>query len=223
MSPPLFRLEHRRTHRLIASKHDRPALADLFDDDDEAAAVFDLDGATNDRLIAEAGRIIGISIDELVSGVPYASIVNAAFTHPHPYGGRFNTSERGAWYAAFELETALAEVIFHHTAWLREIDRWHDAVTKDEWCADFTGEFHDLREPGEHAGALDPDPATGYPLGQALAAALIEAGSLGSIYPAVRNPGGTNIACFRPALVQNVQRGKTVALTWNGSDTPIVG
>lgn len=43
-------------------------------------------------------------------GVPYYRIVNAAFTHAHPLGSRFNDPDRGAWYAAFELETAQAEI-----------------------------------------------------------------------------------------------------------------
>lgn len=223
MSPALTRLEHQRTHRLIPALYDRGAIDDLFDDEDEAAAVFDLDNATNDRLRAGAGQLAGIGPDELVTGVPYASVINAAFTHPNPNGGRFNTGARGAWYAGFEFESALQEVIGHHTQWLLEIDHMHDTATKSEYLADFAGEFHDLRDTEGYARCLDPDPAVGYAAGQDLAARLLDAGSLGLIYPAMRNAGGTNIACFRPALVQNVQPGRRITLTWSGGKSPEIG
>jgi hypothetical protein len=62
---------------------------------------------------ARANLLPGISVHELLFGVAYAHIVNAAFTHAHPAGSRFNRPERGAWYAASELETAQAEIALH--------------------------------------------------------------------------------------------------------------
>jgi hypothetical protein len=38
----------------------------------------------------------------------------------------------------------------------------------------------------------------------------------------VRRDGGTNLACFRPALVGNVRKGRAYRLTWAGSPTPAV-
>ena len=67
--------------------------------------IFDLDNATNDRLLAENNLLPGIGIHELVFGVPHYRIVNAAFCHPHPLGSRFNGPDRGAWYAGLELAT----------------------------------------------------------------------------------------------------------------------
>ena len=74
-----------------------------------------------------------MGIHELVFGVPYYRVVNASFAHPHPLGGRFNSPERGAWYAAFELKTAQAEVAFHKTTHLAEIGRFEDDVTLDDF------------------------------------------------------------------------------------------
>ena len=54
----------------------------------------------------------------------------------------------------------------------------------------------------------------------ALAAELLEQGSMGIIYPSVRRPEGTNLACFRPALVGNVRKGVAYRLTWEGSPQP---
>jgi hypothetical protein len=53
---------------------------------------------------AENDLLPGIGVRELLFGVPYYRVVNAAFTHAHPLGSRFNDPERGAWYAAFEIK-----------------------------------------------------------------------------------------------------------------------
>ena len=66
---------------------------------------------TNDRLLAENSLSPGIGIHELVFGLPYFRVVNAAYCHAHPLGSRFNGPDRGAWYAAFELRTAHSKVI----------------------------------------------------------------------------------------------------------------
>ena len=45
-----------------------------------------------------------------------ASVIMAAFCHPRPTGGRFNSSERGAWYAASSLagRTCRGRLSSHH-------------------------------------------------------------------------------------------------------------
>jgi hypothetical protein len=45
-------------------------------------------------------------------------------------------------------------------------------------------------------------------------------GSVGVIYPSVRRAQGTNLACFRPAVVGNVRRGDAYRLTWSGNSAP---
>ena len=71
-------------------------------------------------------------------GVPHAGVINAAFCHPHPLGSRFNGPNRGAWYAAFEVETSQVEVGFHKSVQLAEIGRFEDTVTYDDYMADFS-------------------------------------------------------------------------------------
>jgi len=210
------------THRLIPSKYsDEGAgvLTRIADDDQHLAAIADLDNATNDRLLAENELVPGIGVHELVFDVPYYRIVNAAFTHAHPFGGRFNDPERGAWYAAFEIRTAQAEVAFHKTVQLAEIDRFEDVVTFDDYLADFSAQFHDLRDAPAFAACLDP---RSYVQSQALAERLLVAGSLGIVYPSVRRPRGVCIACFRPSVVTNVRKGTAYELRWTGSPRPAI-
>jgi len=44
-----------------------------------------------------------------------------------------------------DVSTAQAEVAFHKSVQLAEIDRYYDEVTYDEYLADFNADFHDLR------------------------------------------------------------------------------
>jgi hypothetical protein len=221
--PPVALVRQFDTHRLVLSRHlpqSDSVLVAISDDDAHLQAIFELDAATNDRLLASRQRLPGIGVEELVSAVPHAAVINAAYCHPHPLGSRFNGPGRGAWYAAFAVETSQAEVGFHKTVQLAEIDRFEDTVTYDDYRCDFSASFHDLRsEPPGTRDWLDPDT---YVESQALAERLLEAESLGVIYPSVRHRGGTCVACFRPALVANVRRGKTYRFTWSGGPTPTI-
>jgi len=220
--PNLTALRQFDTCRLIPSRFadvEDSVLGPLADSDSMLRDLFDLDNATNERLLGEYGGLPGIGVDELVFGVPNFRIINAAYTYPRPEGSRFNDAERGAWYCAFEPETALAEITFHKTVEYQEIDRFDDSVTYQTLLADFNSTFHDLRGARGYTRVLAPD---SYIASQQLAAQLLEAGSLGVIFPSVRRDGGTNLACFRPALVGNVRKGQAYRLTWAGSPTPVV-
>ena len=220
--PPLTLLRQLDTHRLVPSKHLPRAdsvLAAIADDDAHLMAIFELDAATNDRALAEAQALPGIGLAELVSGVPHAHVINAAFCHPHPLGSRFNGPGRGAWYAAFEVRTAQQEVAFHKSVQLAEIGRFDDVVTYDDYLADFSATFHDLRGRRSGRGSLDPG---SYVESQRLASELLARDSLGVVYPSVRAAGGTCLACFRPAVVSNVRRAKTYRFTWSGFPEPVI-
>jgi hypothetical protein len=79
-------------------------------------------------------------------GVPLVHIVNAAFCHPGPLGGRFNRPERGAWYSAFDLETAIEEVSFHKRHFLQEARiRGESVFEYFDFLADFRANFTSLK------------------------------------------------------------------------------
>ena len=220
--PPVSLFRQFDTHRLVPSLHlagGDSALAALAAADEDLEAIFALDAATNDRLLAEHQLLPGIGLEELVFGVPHAAVVNAAFCHANPLGARFSGPDRGAWYAAVELPTSQAEVAFHKSVQLAEIGRFEDSITYDDYLADFSASFHDLRRGRAFRACLDPD---SYVASQALAETLLADGSLGVVYPSVRRAGGTCLACFRPALVANVRRGRTYRFTWSGDATPVV-
>ena len=206
------------THRLIPSRYsDRyeTVLTRLTDDTDDLSALFELEGATNDRLLGEAGLLPGITVRELVFGLSYSHIVNAAFTHPNPAGSRFNGPERGAWYGAFARKSSELEVAYHKSKELQEIN-WQEAeiFSYVDFLADFRGTFHDIRGDTSFADCLDAD---SYRASQRLAGELLERGSAGVVYPSVRHNSGTCIACFRPALVNNVRKDSSISITFENA------
>lgn len=217
MIPAATELELADTHRLIPSKYSESGtvLSRLTDDEAVLSDLMELDGATNGRLLGEEGLLPGISVHELVYGVSYAHIVNAAFTHAGPMGGRFNNNERGAWYCGVERETSIAEVVFHKLRQLEEVD-WRDeeVSTFDDYLADFTTRMQDLRAPKpQYKRFLKAGPVPEcYADSQQLAAVLLVQQSNGIIYPSVRRKGGNCIVCFRPTLVYNVRQGARLEL-----------
>ena len=216
--PPVSQIRRRDTHRLIPSKYSsQDALEHIAESATELRDLLDLTDATDEITLTARGQLPAISPNELVSGVPHARIINAAFIYAHPAGSRFNSADRGAWYAAFQLTTAQAEVAFHKSVHLAEIGRYVDEVQFDDYLADFNGEFHDLRRARRFVTCLDP---TSYVASQSLAEKLLERGSSGVIYPSARRSRGTCLACFNPKDVRNVRKGRRLRFIWRGTPIP---
>ena len=119
------------------------------------------------------------------------------------------------------METAGIEVAFHKSEELREIN-WQEKETflYADLLADFRGEFHDIRGDSSFAKCSDPN---SYTASQKLAGELLDKGSPGVVYPSVRHSRGTCIACFRPAVVNNVRKGGQVSVEFeNALATPVI-
>jgi len=216
--PRLSQIDRNETHRLIPARYaerDDSVLTRLTENTRDLNALYELEGATNERLLGEAGLLPGISVRELVFGIPYAHIINAAFTHGNPLGGRFSGPKRGAWYAGFVRETSEREVAYHRGKELREVN-WQERerFSYVDFVAEFRGKFHDIRSDKRFKRCLNPD---SYLASQRLAGELLEEGSAGVVYPSVRHKGGTCIACFRPALVSNVRKGASISITFENA------
>jgi RES domain-containing protein len=213
-----------RAVRLVSTARLRaPVLAGLVAED-ELDALAEIEGATSDRLLRQRRGGAGISPMEFVFGVPGHSFINAAFAYARPRGfNRFNGPSRGAWYAAFEVETAIAEVSFHLVRELDNIGVYETTVDYAELFASFAGEFLDLRDlPDPPPECLNADIDIGYPHGNALADAARAKGLNGVIYPSVRRKGGTCLAALTPHAVQSVAQGRVIRLVWTGKREPEV-
>jgi hypothetical protein len=95
----------------------------------------------------------------------------------------------------------------------------HVDVRPNDYLADFSAPFHDLRRAQGFRATLDP---RSYVASQGLAERLLEEGSLGIVYPSVRDAEGTCLACCRPPLVTNVRRNETYRFTFTGTASPAI-
>ncbi len=213
---PVTELNLADTCRLVPSLYPSRGILDAVASPEDLPMVLELESWTNDRISTELGILHRIPPEEWIVGRPMASVVMAAFCHPRLEGGRFNGSDRGAWYAGESLATAHAEVVYHRTRELAEIGVFETRLQMRLYLADFQGGFRDVRpELPENAAYHDP---VDYTASQALAHRLLDQGSNGVIYRSVRRPGGECLACFRPVLVENVRPGSHFEYRWHGRD-----
>ena len=218
LTPPESLVRWKGAARLIPSRYPVVGLLDRVASHDDLDALFELEAWTNDRINAELGGLHVLPRDEWVTGRPMATVVMAAYCHPRPGGGRFSGEDRGAWYAARAVTTALAESVYHRSRELAEVGAFDTRVQMRLYLADFGAKFHDVRA---RRRAWEPlyHPAD-YTHSQQFARALLDAGSNGVVYRSVRDAGGECIACFRPKLVANIRVGGYYEYVWSGRPEP---
>jgi hypothetical protein len=221
---PIVRAAFARTVRLVSTARLRASvLRPLVDDDDELAALAELEGATSARLTGQSRGTPGVSKGEFIFGVPHPAFINASFAYAKPCEpNRFNGTDRGAWYCALEAETCIREVGFHMTQFLEAAGDLNAVVEYAEMFASLAGEFVDLRQIDPAPQCLHPNKEIGYSAGNALADAARSEGLNGIIYPSVRHAGGTCIVALRPHAVQSVAQEEAYRMIWAGERAPRV-
>ncbi|MEO8716224.1 MAG: RES family NAD+ phosphorylase, partial [Acetobacteraceae bacterium] len=169
--------------RLIPSRFPPIGLFDAVATAADLAAVMELVGWTNDRLLAE--RLARLPREEWVYGRANASVVMAAFLHVAPSGMRFNGPDLGAWYAAATLRTAAAGV-GHHLR--REAVATAQAEMRREYrcyVARLEGAYLDLR--GQARARPDLYAPDSYAASQVFGEAVRRSGGAGILYDSVRH------------------------------------
>jgi len=186
--------------RLIPSRFPPIGLFDSVATASDLAAVMELAGWTNDRLVAE--RLHRLPESDWVYGRPNSSVVMAAFLHVAPGGMRFNGPDLGAWYAAASLRTAAAEV-GHHLR--REASARNAASLKRvyrEYQADIAGSYLDIR--GQQAARPDVYAPDTYAASQPFGEGIRASGGDGIAYDSIHHAGGANVVAFRARKIGHV-------------------
>jgi RES domain len=216
------RIAQDRTIRLVATARLRdPVLLKLAENDD-LSSLEEIEGATSGLRAQESGAD-RLDSRELVYGVPHAHFINAAFSYWLPRSlNRFSGPGRGAWYAALEFDTCVAEVSFHMERELANISDFNTTVDYAEMLASFIGDFVDLRQANPRPTFLGPNPAKSYKAGNLFAVTVRAAGHYGIVYPSVRHAGGTCLVALVPHAVQSVTQGRVIRLAWTGRPGPMV-
>ena len=211
----LCRVEWAQSVRIVPSRYPPVGLFGRVADPDDLETVFEIESLTNDRLRQELGKIHLVSKDDRISGGGTTPIM-AAFTHPNPEGSRFSDGSFGVYYAADNLDTAIAETRFHRERFLRYSSEPAMRIEMRTYYAAIHADLHDLRKIRvSNPELFDPDPQT-YGPGQALGSRLRTENSNGIVYPSTRNPGGESVGIFKPSMIDPVTQGPHFVYLWDG-------
>lgn len=178
-------------------------------------ALIELEETTNPRVRDHVGQISLVPPERRISGVN-ASWVMASFTHVNPKGSRFSDGTYGVYYAANNLQTAIAETVHHFAAFARDAN---DPPRREDMrvlVGSISNSFHDIQtlSPKEHrAAVMNP---TSYEASQALARSLRDRKSNGLLYPSVRHREGCCVAAFWPDVVGIPSQERHLQYEWNG-------
>lgn len=200
-------------YRIVASRFPPISLFEDVADPADLEAVYAIEAMTNDRLRDEVGDLTLVPPEDRVSG-PGTSAIMAAFTHRNPDGSRFSDGSFGLFYAAREIETAVAETSYHRARFMAYTREPAQELDMRVYAVDLDALLHDLRDLREkHAAVYAAD---SYAVSQALAIELRGQGANGIAYQSVRHAGGECAAVFRPRLLANCHQERHLCYLWDG-------
>ncbi len=210
---PISRVSWHPSVRIIPTRFLPIDLFERIADPRDWEALIEVESLTNDRLRQEAGLIQLVPHEDRVSG-PAASWIMAPFTHLTPGGGRFTDGTHGAYYAAGDRETAVAETRYHRERFMSATEEPAMELDMRVLYADLEGDLQDIRGMKDTLSSIyAPD---SYTDSQRLGRELRSAGSDGLVFDSVRHVGGECVAVFRPRLLSNCREVEHLCYVWDG-------
>ncbi len=200
--------------RVIPSRYPTIHLFERVSDPADWEALYWIESLTNPRIRDEVGEIELVPREDRAFG-PGGTVIMAPFTHLDPAGSRFADGTFGAFYAAAQMATSVAETCFHREVFLRATRQEPIEVDMRCYLADVVARFQDIRgKRGSMPDIYDPD---SYISSQVLGRELKLGGSNGIVYDSVRHPGGECLAVYKPRLIQNLRQGVHLRYVWDGA------
>jgi len=191
---------------------------DIAESEEDLRAAFEIEDLTNTRQIATE-RLRRIPGGEVQAGGVGAHFVMSAFLYASERGGRFTDHRLGAWCAAAELGTALAETLYHnHRRLAASAAGFPARIQMRELVCEIDADLVDIRGRRDDLAPLYN--ANDYSASQAFAAErrwpFAGVPEAGLIYDSVRREGGINLCLWRPVSVPlPVIQGDHYEYVWN--------
>ena len=173
-----------------------------------------LEMLANPRVRDEIGNIALVAEEDRVFG-PGASYVMASFTHINPRGSRFSDGSYGVYYAASDIDTALAETIHHFQEFAGDAQDPPRSEDMRVLVGSIKHDFEDVAAlpEGERSVILDTED---YTRSRLYAARLRETGASGIVYPSVRRSAGECVGAFKPKVVGIPVQERHLQYHWDG-------
>lgn len=203
---------NKNVHRLIPSKFPPITLFDWADSAEELEQIAFLEGLTNERILAEFGKINLIDKDDWIGGSGSTPVM-AAFTHTG-FESRFSDGSFGIYYAASSLETAIKETCFHRERFYSASNEKPCSISMREYIAKIKKPLMDITNK-KYEELFHPDPAY-YSKSQEFGKKIYEEKHWGLLYPSVRNSNSLCMAILRPPALTIPIQGCHLRYFWDG-------
>lgn len=213
-TPPTSLIQWTPSWRLVPSRFPPISLFERVTDASDLDAVIAIESLTNARIRDEIGELERVPSEQRQSG-PGTTPIMASFTHVNPEGSRFSDGSFGVYYAAKEIETALAETKYHRERFLARTKESRMEIDMRSYASDINTEFHDIRD--KQFISTELYNGESYAASQAFATRLRKEESNGIVYNSVRHDGGECIAIFKANIPSPVVQGSHYCFRWNGS------
>jgi hypothetical protein len=205
-------LDWNPSYRLVGSKYPTVSVYDRISNARNFQSLLEVEALTNPRLREEAGDYRKVRPEDAIAGEG-ATPIMASFAYSGP--SRFSDGTFGVYYAAHELQTAIAESRYWTERFLRATNEPSIDVDKRIYRARVRGSYDDLRARSKRSALYDPD---SYERSQAYARSLYERNRVdGIIYNSVRRDGGTCVCAFRPRLISKCRIAGYIQFRWDGN------
>lgn len=217
MDIPRHPLHWKRSWRIIPTLYPHKRLFDRIAPREDHDALAALEQRTNMRARQDNG-----DVNVLRPGDRFPPKASRYLVAPYAHRGmgRFTDGTFGAYYAANDLATAIAETRYHRVRFLSATREGPQLLRMLTLVADIRGHFHDIRKLRPQLPAVY---ASGdYAASQRLARALWKEHSAGIAYQSVRRAAGQCLAVYSPQCIRHLRQDRVLEYQWDGRDIAVV-
>lgn len=202
-------------YRLIPSKYPPKSLFDDVANHEEFEILFAIQELTNPRIRNEVGNLNRVPAQERPYGIRGCNYALGPFVHLNPAGSRFSNGDFGVYYAAEDVQTAIAETRHHQQNYFSGIvglkfDRLSMRCLKTQ----FTAGLRDIR--GDDFKEHECYNKDNYLISQQLGASLKNNNDAGIVYNSVRLAAKTCYALFSPNVIKDIIQTAHYEYIWDG-------
>jgi hypothetical protein len=212
---PKVNVVNQTAYRLIPSKYPPKSLFDDVANHDEFEILFAIQELTNPRIRNEVGNLNRVAAEERPYGIRGCNYALGPFVHLNPEGSRFSNGDFGVYYAAEDVQTAIAETRYHQERYFSGVlGLKFDRLTMRCLKTQFTACLRDIRSDiFKQSNWYDKD---NYSAAQQLGVSLKRYGEDGIVYLSVRLENKTCYALFSPMLIKDVIQTAHYEYIWDG-------
>ncbi|RYY01697.1 MAG: RES domain-containing protein [Gammaproteobacteria bacterium] len=202
-------------YRLIPSKYPPKSLFDDVADHDQFEVLFAIQELTNPRIRNELGNLNRVPAQERPYGIRGCNYALGPFVHLNPDGSRFSKGDFGIYYAAEDVETAIAETRYHQQYYFSSVvglkfDRLSMRCLKTQ----FSANLRDIRD--DSFKQSDWYSKDNYSAAQQLGENVKANNDAGIAYWSVRIDNKICYALFSPSVIRDVIQTTHYEYIWDG-------